>query len=227
MPLVRKAKDIEEYELLPPGTYEVECTEVKEFFMEVDQFNNHDKIIFILEVIGEEKDDGSPFELSAMVNDYVSPLSALWGYLEAFGMNPQAGQDLDIEACTGRRAMAKVIHVEGKKKEGSAKAPVYNRVKEMLALPKKVARAPKIKADPEDAPLTPYSLISPEVERASEFLTFAANGDPVIDWTLFWTHCKNHKVERQMLWERFGTNNLSGIDPFDLAGAVEELAVPF
>lgn len=225
MPLVRTAKEQEQYELLDAGTYEVECLALEEFFLEVDLFGNNDKIRFKFEVKGEQRSDGEPFELSAMCNDKLSESSTLWGWLTALGLSPLPGDDIDLEECIGKHALAEVAIVEGKKAEGAKEAPKYNRIKKLMALPK--SRGVKAPTKPVEAASDAQSRKEPD--DLSDWLRFDQTGEPVADWTAFWTVARKYKVKREDILKEAGVTDLTdpSVDLFELPAILAKLAVPF
>lgn len=110
MSLVRTARD-SGAGTAPPGTYRVKCMDVRPDQLEPNpKFQTTGKVIrFDLEVVDQMGADGNPMTIDAIANDRLSPKSKLWSWLEAFGLKPSLDEDIDIEECIEREAMARVV----------------------------------------------------------------------------------------------------------------------
>ncbi len=94
---------------LPDGTYEVECTEAQDD--EIDsQFSDgpSDIVRLFVQIVDHVNVDGGPIILDPIANFKLTPKSKLWGWFQAFGLDPQIGKEIDTEDMVGKRALALV-----------------------------------------------------------------------------------------------------------------------
>ena len=194
----------EEMAQVTPGSYEVECIETGSFYMENDMYGNPDKVRIKVRV-----DDGTedgPI-LDALCNEKLSPKSTLWRWAEAFGLEPEVGGDLDTDEMVGRKALA--VIGERKTERGT-----WARIEDFVPLPKSRVKAPTKPVEGADGPDFDFLKVNPQ-------------GDPEMDWTLFWKTATKHKVTKAMVFKEAGTEDLTTLDPFDVPAILDKLIVPF
>ena len=192
----------EEMAQVTPGSYEVECIETGSFYMENDMYGNPDKVRIKVRV--ETGSDEAPV-LDALCNEKLSPKSTLWRWAEAFGLEPEVGGDLDTDEMVGKKALA--VIGERKNERGT-----WARIEDFVPLPK--SRSPKAAPPPVE-------------EDMMAFLKVNEQGDPEVDWTLFWKVCTKNKVSKAALIKFFEGKEPKDVDPFDLPAALDALIVPF
>lgn len=113
---------------IPPGTYPVTCTDVREDKIEKSQFSP-DVIRFDLDVELFDA-NGDQVKLDAIAAQKLSPKSKLWRWLTAFGVDVSVDADIDIEACIGLSCLAVVK--DNEPKDGM---PPLSKVDDLIPLP--------------------------------------------------------------------------------------------
>jgi len=191
---------------VPPGTYPVTVTEpapVPDTIVS-GQYGTSNVIRFTFALDGMSNDDGEQLLIDAIANHNLSPLSKLNEWINALGMTPAVGDEVDLDDLVGCHALAQIIDNRGK--DGQ----VYSRVDKVVAAPKTPGKTNGAKAA-QKAPTaseTP-SMITPEY---------------AIDWTVFWAACKAAGIANtEVVKEVDGLDNLKTMDPTDVVELYEIL----
>lgn len=118
---------------LDAGTYEVICADATTDQLPNPQFGDGNVLRLKLQVVDMVNPDGSDVVLDAIANLKLSPMSKLWGWIEAFGFKLEVGQDFDTDQLKGLNAYAVVGQREGQ--DGA----LWPRVESIIPLPKQRA----------------------------------------------------------------------------------------
>ncbi len=133
---VIKARETRVVAELPDGTYEVRCTETQDDEIEsVFSEEPADIIRLFVEIVDHVNVDGGPIILDPIANRKLTPKTKLWGWFQAFGIDPEIGKDLDTETMVGRHALALV---QNKISDGGGKWP---KVVNFMPLPRAAQKA--------------------------------------------------------------------------------------
>lgn len=199
-----------------PGTYPVTVTEpapVPDTIVS-GQYGTSNVIRFTFALDGMFNEEGEQMLIDAIANHNLSPLSKLNEWINALGLAPQIGEEVDLDELVGRQALAQIIDNRGK--DGQ----VYSRVDKIIPAP--TARQNGSKA-------------SPAAHAASQSPSMiTVTGE--LDFTEFWKACKNAGITQKEVAEAVSgdLNNLKTMDPtevvalFDILKARHEgEAVPF
>ena len=108
---------------IPVGSFIATCTGIIEDTIENSQYNP-EVYRFYFDVDGKKDDEGNQATTDAISSRAFSPKSKLWGWLEAFGLQPEVGKVMDLESVVGRKVMIVV------KQHGE-----YTRVEELVTPP--------------------------------------------------------------------------------------------
>lgn len=192
--------------VIEDGVYPVIVREVIQTVMENDQFGHKNKLRFTLEFEGMTNDEGEPLTLDPLINEKLSlpdakMVSTLTLWAKALGVSPEHGR-IDTDDFIGKRGQAVVK---------TAKEGDWPKVTDMMPAKKGAVAAPAVTTD-----------TSPEVDTFA-FLKVAPNGDPEVNWPMFWSIAKPYGINSAGVSAEAGGTKIEEIDPFDLPGILERL----
>lgn len=132
---IRRTMEESTFVHLEPGTYPVTCLSVKAETLENPQYGDGNIIRFELRFDDVLDENGEEIKRDLRANDKLTPMSKLTGILLAFGVKAAVGEEVDIEDCVGKQALAQVIEIKKDDK-------VYDRIKDLLPTQKKASGDP-------------------------------------------------------------------------------------
>lgn len=176
---------------MPVGSYLATCTAIIEDAIEKSEFNP-EIYRFYFDVDGKKDEDGNQATTDAISSRTLSPKSKLWSWLESFGLRPEVGKVIDLEAVVGRKVMVVV------KQHGD-----YTRVEELVPVPEGFQAPP---APPSDAPTAAQEGAGGA--RATNPGPTIINFMGEIDWPKFWAEadaiCGNRDKAKAAVSELLG-----------------------
>jgi hypothetical protein len=92
-----------------PGLYDAFVTDVRRDHLTGAQFGSGDVARFYCRVADVLDESGDPVIIDAIANLLLSPMSKLWGWLEALGMHPEIGVEQDLEEAVGKACVLSVV----------------------------------------------------------------------------------------------------------------------
>lgn len=93
----------------PPGLYDAVISDVKQDHLAESKFGTGDIIRFYAKLHDVMDADGDPVIIDAIANLLLTPMSKLWSWLEALGVSPEVGYDIDIESVVGKPCVLSII----------------------------------------------------------------------------------------------------------------------
>lgn len=133
---IRRTMEESSFVHIEPGMYPVTCLSVKADTLENATYGDGSVIRFQLRFDDVLDENGEEVTRDVIANDKLTPMSKLTGFLQAFGVKANVGEEIDIEECQGKSALARVIE---RRKDDK----VYDRVEDLLPAQKQTTTDPK------------------------------------------------------------------------------------
>lgn len=213
MPLLATAK--QPTSKVPVGSFVATCTAIIEDTLKNSKFNDEIYRLYF-NVDGKTDEEGNQMTTDAVSSRAFSPKSKLWGWLEAFGLQPVVGKVMDLEAVVGRKVMIVV------KQNGE-----YTRVDDLVPLPEGMAPPAPTRVD--DIPFDHSTSLSDEL-RAKAAAIATTTGGPVVDEetaSAWWKARLGEGFERKnvidLCKEMFGGRIPGELSAEELAGLTDQM----